>query len=214
MLSDNTLNNIHLALSPVHRNVLPAGCQLAGELKTMVSKEIQLDRYSQALFHTVALHDDQFGYFEHQNQHKFKIQLDISGNTSSSLALSGSLFLTLEKKPFLVSWPFWAGVLLNVITLLVITVWVCTFHYLKDWLTSERHPTQSILYQRHFAKQLGKLDTHQAQCSLLFFFFYWDFYLYFTLFTVQCYWNLYISTHIYVSFFNQNWLQCDVCLRR
>lgn len=68
----------------------------------MVSKEKQLDRHSQALFPTVNLYDDQFCYFKHQNQHKYKIQLDISGHTSSSLALSGPLFLTLQKKLFLV----------------------------------------------------------------------------------------------------------------
>lgn len=64
-----------------------------------------------------------------------------------------------------------------------------------------------------FCKAVGQIGhtLGTIQSSFIFTFFY----LYFTLFIVQRYRNLYIYSHIYVYlFFNQNWLQCDVCLRR
>lgn len=62
-----------------------------------------------------------------------------------------------------------------------------------------------------FCKAVGQIGHALGTIQSSFFFTF--FYLYFTLFTVQCYRNLYIYTQIFF-FFNQNWLQCDVCLRR
>lgn len=147
--------------------------------------------------------------FQQQNQLNFEMNQDIplqrwlcQDSESSHYRWAVCIVMTILS---IILFSFCTGALVDIITGLSSGHHRGCVHFsLPHRLVDFRNTAyRKCIVPMSFCKAVGQIGHTFGTMQPLWFFFNWNFYLYFTLFSVQCYWILYIytHTHMYVFFF-------------